>query len=443
MQKLWLPVWFGPRALWALGIVATLFIAAGAVPSLAGLATAALVALLLAVALDALLGPRRGQLTVERTGVEHFALRVTGHLRYRISNRAGHLVRAGIIEPPVEALHYERDEIDGVVPARSSLELERSVTPLMRGEVRFETVYVWFENSIGLLRRRLRIPLEETIRIYPDLSAVERYGNLHARNRLIEAGLRRIRLRGAGTEFESLREWGSGDPFRNIDWKATARRGKIMVAQHEVERSQNIMLLLDCGRLMTPRLGEQRKFDYVITAALSVATIASLANDKVGFVAFANDILFASAPRPSKVALSQTSERLYGLEPRFEESDYARAFGYVRSHLNKRSLIVLFTDMFDPVASATILAEIRILAQRHLVVCVFMNDAAIERALHGVPREPLDVYRAGVAVVLAEERRAARAALTKLGVRVVDAPAAKLSVSLIDAYLDIKARALL
>ena len=97
----------------------------------------------------------------------------------------------------------------------------------------------------------------------------------------------------------------------------------------------------------------------------------------------------------------------------------------------------------DPVASATILAEIGILAKRHLVLCVFMNDAAIETALATVPQRPLDVYRAGVAATLADERRAARAALMKLGVHVVDAPAAKLSVKLIDAYLDIKQRALL
>ena len=92
------------------------------------------------------------------------------------------------------------------------------------------------------------------VRVFPDLSAVERYGKLHLRNRTIEQGLRRMKLRGAGTEFESLREWTDGDAFRAIDWKATARRGKLMVAQHEVERSQNVMLLLDCGRFMTPRI---------------------------------------------------------------------------------------------------------------------------------------------------------------------------------------------
>ena len=403
-----------------------------------------LLALLLAFfAADCFVGPKRNEIVVQRIEGDHFSLRALEHLRYRIVNTSNARARIGLIEEPLPQLRFLQDEITAAVPARSQLDLERPVVPLLRGALTLGTVYVWFENTIGLVRRRLRVKVAHEVRVYPDLGLVERYGNLHARNRLIEAGLRKMRLRGIGTEFESLREWSDGDQFRAINWKATARRGKLIVTQHEVERSQNIMLLLDCGRLMTPRIDEQRKFDYAITAALSAATIAGLANDKVGFVAFANQILFASVPRAGKVALAEASQRLYDLEPRFEESDYGRAFGYVRAHLHKRSLIVLFTDMFDPVASATVLSEIGLLARRHLVLCVLMNDAAIEAALAKVPGEPLDVYRAGVAASLAEERRAARAILARTGVRLIDVPAAKLTVSLIDAYLDIKQRALL
>jgi uncharacterized protein (DUF58 family) len=438
-----LRLWIGPRGIWALCFCALLFFMAGAFPVIVPLAWVAAGGLAIAFAVDAAMGPPRALVRAKRLVGKHFALRSRDALVYEVRNESTLAVRAGIVDGYVPQLEFEEDEVRARVPARAAAQLNRHVKPVERGEAELGAFFLWYENPIGLLRRRVRVEAAQAIRIYPDLSAVERYGNLHARNKLIEAGLRKMRLRGSGTEFESLREWGSGDAFRAIDWKATARRGKLMVAQHEVERSQNIMILLDCGRLMTPRIDEQRKFDYAITAALSVATIAGLANDKVGFLAFANDVLYAAAPRPSKVALLQASERLYGLEPRFEESDYGRAFSYVRTHLHKRSLIVLFTDMFDPVASAVVLSEVRTLAQRHMVVCVFMNDAAIEAALHTAPSEPLDVYRAGVAAGLADERRAARAVLTKIGVRVVDAPAAKLSVSLIDAYLDIKQRALL
>lgn len=440
----WQPaVWPGPRFLWSIVLLAAFFATTGAAAALYPVAVAAVVLLIALTICDLVIGPQPAQIAVERIDLRHFALRVPNVLQYRVWNRGDRALRVALIETSVEQLQYGVDELRASVPPRSQMELARPVVPISRGEVQLLDLFVWYENPLGLIRRHVRVAAPERVRVYPDLSAVERYGTLHARNRVIDAGLRKMRLRGAGTEFESLREWSTGDAFRGIDWKATARRGKLMVVQHEVERSQNIMVLLDCGRLMTPRLDEQRKFDYVVTAALSVATIAGLANDKIGFVAFANQILFTAAPRASKVALAQTAERLYDLEPRFEESDYSRAFTYVRSHLHKRSLVILFTDMFDPVASATVLSEIRVLARRHLVMCVFMNDAAIENALQTAPKETADVYRAGVAATLLEERRSARALLIKLGVRVVDAPAAKLSVALIDAYLDIKARALL
>jgi uncharacterized protein (DUF58 family) len=359
----------------------------------------------------------------------------------------------GIVESPVRTLRFA-DEAVGTALPMSRAAVSQEATPVARGADDLGTLFCWYENQLGLLRRRIRLAAPQPIRVYPDLSAVERYGALHVRNRLIEAGLRRMRLRGLGTEFESLREWSPGDAFRSIDWKATARRGRIMVVQHEVERSQNVMILLDCGRLMTPRVGDQRKLDYAITAALSVAAIAGLANDRVGIVAFAREILAASAPRATRSSIAQLSDLLYDLEPRFEESDYARAFDYLRTHLHKRSLVVFFTDVIDPAAQTLVLSELGTIARRHLVICAFMNDEAIEKTLspdaesRGAPAKPeggdvLQAYRVAVAVGLQHERRAAAATLAQRGIIVIDVPARKLTTALIDGYIRVKQRGLL
>jgi uncharacterized protein (DUF58 family) len=216
-----------------------------------------------------------------------------------------------------------------------------------------------------------------------------------------------------------------------------------MVAQHEVERSQNVLLLLDCGRLMTPRIDTGRKLDYAVTAALSLATIAGLANDRVGLVAFAREILAASAPRSTRSSIARLASELYGLEPRFEESNYARAFAYLRHHLHKRSLIVFLTDVIDPLAQAAVMAEVGSLARHHLLICVFMSDAAVSTALERAPQDVSDAYRANVAVALANERRLAKAMLERTGVIVIDVPAKKLTTALIDEYLRVKRRGML
>jgi uncharacterized protein (DUF58 family) len=443
MTRLWLPAWPTARFLGVLGAIALLLALSPGVPAFIPLAIILAVALLAATIADAIIGPRASALRVARKPPGHFALGVRAELTYSIENRSARPIRAGVIETPVRSLRFEIDELIGVVPPQSRSTLARAITPLFRGPDRLATLYVWYENPLGLIRRRLRVPAPEAIRIFPDLAAVERYGKLHLRNRTIEAGLRRMKLRGAGTEFESLREWSDGDAFRSVDWKATARRGKLMVAQHEVERSQNVLLLLDCGRLMTPRIDNGRKLDYAVTAALSLATIAGLASDRVGMVAFGRDIIAAIAPRSTKASAGHLAGALYGLEPRFEESNYTRAFAYLRHHLHKRSLIVFLTDVIDPIAQATVMSQVATLAKHHLFVCVFMNDAAVTEALASEPETVAQAYRANVAVDLANERRLAKTMLERAGILVIDVPAKKLTTALIDEYLRVKRRGLL
>jgi uncharacterized protein (DUF58 family) len=440
---MWLPAWFTSRFLWTLAAIALVLALSPGVSLFFTLALVLAIALAIATIVDASLGPPRSALRITRTPPEHFALGVRADISYAIENRSNRPIRIGIIETPARTLRFENDELVADVPPQSRAKIARSVIPTSRGADELRALYVWYENPLGLIRRRVRIPAAQAIRVFPDLAAVERYGKLHLRNRVIEAGLRRMKLRGTGTEFESLREWSDGDAFRTIDWKATARRGKLMVAQHEVERSQNVMLLLDCGRLMTPRIDTGRKLDYAVTAALSLATIAGLASDRVGLVAFAHDILTASAPRSTRSSIARLADTLYGLEPRFEESNYARAFAYLRHHLHKRSLIVFLTDVIDPLAQATVIAEVGSLAKHHLLICVFMNDAAVSAALAQEPHTVSDAYRANVAVGLANERRLAKAMLERAGVIVIDVPAKKLTTSLIDEYLRVKRRGLL
>ncbi len=440
---MWLPAWFTARFLWTLAAIALLLALSPGVSLFVPFAIVLAAALALAFVVDALIGPRASGLRVARMAPEHFALAVGAEIAYTIENRSSREVRVGIVESPARTLHYDTDELIATISPHSRSKVVRPVMPTARGADELGTLYVWYENQVGLLRRRLRVESLEPIRVYPDLAAVERYGKLHLRNRMIEAGLRRMKLRGAGTEFESLREWSDGDAFGSVDWKATARRGKLMVAQHEVERSQNVLLLLDCGRLMTARIDGRRKLDYAVQAALSLATIAGLASDRVGLVAFARDILAATAPRSTKPSIRRLTDELYDLEPRFEESNYTRAFAYLRHHLHKRSLIVFLTDVIDPLAQATLIADVGFLARRNLLVCVFMNDAAVNDALSVEPRDVGEAYRASVALELANERRTAKAILERTGALVIDVPAKKLTTALIDEYLRVKRRGLL
>jgi uncharacterized protein (DUF58 family) len=436
-------LWLSARGVWVLLALALVLALAGFFPWLlpAVYVGAALFVLLLVA--DVIAGPSSRFLRIARQPVGAIALRRPGSTHYAVENRAPIQIRLGLIETPLPTIAFDRDVLEMRVAAHAAADGSLGFLARERGPVTFGKVYVWMENRIGLLRRRFAIDTSEDARVFPDLSAVESYGTLARRSTLLDAGLRKLRLRGAGSEFESLREYLPGDGFRSVDWKATARRGRLMVAQYEVERSQQICIALDCGRLMTPRIGAQRKFDYALTAALSVARIAQDADDHVGLLAFAAAPLLSLAPRRGVAHVNALTRAAYDLQPRLEEPDYETIFGSLKQTYSKRSLIVLFTDMFDPVASAAVLAGLARLSRRHLVMCVLMNDAAIADALAVEPRTPREAYRTSVAMTLSDERARAVAQLRSGGTIVIDVPAAKLTVSILDAYLDVKARGLL
>jgi uncharacterized protein (DUF58 family) len=438
-----LTIWAGARTLWALGAIAILLAASPGIALFVPLAAAGALLLLAVVFFDLATLPKPDRIGVRRELPTHFTLGRAASVQYVVENRSGRALRVGVAPTPLRTLRFDPTDAIATVSARSAMTIDVSVMPIARGNDAFAAIYFWYESELGFVRRRVVVAGEQRFRVYPDLSAVERYGSLQARNRLIEAGLRRMRMRGTGTEFESLREYTDGDAFRTIDWKATARRGKLMVAQQEVERSQDVMLLVDCGRLMTPRIGAWRKLDYAVTAALSLARIASLASDRVGVVAFARRILLARAPRRATTAIGALADALCDVEPRFEESDYARAFAYLRSHLHRRALVVMLTDVIDPVAQSLILAELGTLAKRHVVLCIFMNDAAVSETLRKEPQSVDDAYRLDVALGLLHERSVAARTLERRGIRVLDVPAAHLSVAAVDEYLRVKQLALI
>ncbi len=436
-------LWLSLRAVWVLLGLSLALALASVVPYLLyAVAVAAVVTVALVVA-DAVLGPSPRALRIERRPLPLLALRRSAAATYDVDNRGVLPLRFGIVETPVPKIRFAAAVSEGLALARARTTLELPFVPDERGTVQFGALFIWFENRIGLLRRRYRIDAAEEARVFPDLSAVNGHGTLARRSTLLDAGLRRLRLRGTGNEFESLRDYQTGDGFRLVDWKATARRGRMMVAQYEVERSQNVIIALDCGRLMTPRIGAERKFDYALTAALSVARVAAAADDNVGLIAFAAAPLVSIAARRGAAHYSALARATYDLQPRLEEPDYEQTFAALRRRYAKRSLIVLFTDIFDPVTSAAVLGGLATLVSRHLVMCVLMNDAAIAAALERPPETPAQAYRTAVAMTLADERTAAIATLRARGVIVVDVAAPKLTLALLDAYLDVKARGLL
>jgi len=329
------------------------------------------------------------------------------------------------------------------VPSRETADLVYHARPPRRGDYQFGDLNLRWWGGLGLIVRQARYPAAGGVKVYPNLIDVRKYDLLVRRGRLHELGLRASKLRGQGTEFERLRDYLPDDEYRRIDWKATARRGKPISVEYETERSQNIVAVLDIGRLMRGPVGDLSKMDYAVNAVLMLAYVATLRGDKVGLMTFADQVEGYLVPRQGKGQFYRMLELLYGVQSQPVEPDYRRALAYLAAKQKKRSLVVCFTDLAGGLASEALLAGLIPVQQRHLALCVTVSDPGIVALAEQRPRNSAAVYEGTVAQQLLEQRQVTLETLRQRGVLTLDVPADRLTVAVINRYLELKARTMI
>jgi uncharacterized protein (DUF58 family) len=253
-------------------------------------------------------------------------------------------------------------------------------------------------------------------------------------------GRRRTRQVGGGTEFERLREYVPDDDFRRIAWKATARRRTPIVIEHETERSQNLILAVDAGRLMAAPVRGMQKLDYAINAALMLGYVAAQLGDRAGLLAFADRVDQFLPPARGHRQFQLLLSGLNRLRPQPVESNPGRALAFLAGRNAKRSLVVLFTDFVQEEAAAGLVANLALLSRHHLVLCVAIGDPDLAAMAAAEPSDLQRAYEHVVARRLLDERRGLIERLGRHGSATLDVPADRLTAETVDRYLQIKAR---
>jgi uncharacterized protein (DUF58 family) len=402
------------------------------------------VALIATAAADYLLSEKPDSFRVEREMEERFAMGAENEVTIRIANRARRRVTFIVKdEHPAEMELLTPREAQLSVPAFRSRVWRYSLLPTARGKYGFGNTVLRFRTRLGLLWRQATYPTSADVKVYPDIREAKKHELYAHRNKRPDPGLRRMRIRGQGREFESLREFAIGDEIRHISWAATARRGKIITRQYTIERSQNIVVLLDTGRLMTARIGKLTKLDHAVNATLSIAYVAAAGGDNVGLVAFSRRVVSYLPPRRGHDQINRLMEALYSLEPQMIEPSYKRAFNFFSANCHRRSLVVILTDLVDRDASAELLAHTSQLIPRHLPLIITIGDTDLRELVRSEPASSADVYRQAVAEEILRQREEALTRIRHAGGLALDVPAGRLSLELVNKYLEVKERGLL
>lgn len=327
-----------------------------------------------------------------------------------------------------------------LLPPRSQVSLRYFVTPMRRGEFRFGEVNLKLSTPLMFVWLPVRYPLPQTVRVLPNLAQARKYALLMRKVRMREMGFRQIPLKGAGTEFSSLRDYLPDDDPRWIDWNATARRGRLVSKEFELERGQNIVAVLDAGRVMATRLDGLTKLDHAVNAAAFVLYIAHNLEDRVGLMIFSDRIQRWLPPSKGVRQWESILEALRQVEPQLVEANYAGAFAHLLQNLPRRSLLLIFTDLIDPDTSEALITYAKMLAEKHLVLVVALSDYELRSLLAEPIDEPSDLYRQAAAVAVLNDRLRAVAQLRESGVNVLDTSPEALFNTLLEHYLLAKRR---
>jgi uncharacterized protein (DUF58 family) len=342
-----------------------------------------------------------------------------------------------IDSPPADFIGPTRSIVQRL-PARQEVRRSYPLKSYRRGSFEFGAVFYRVTGPLGLIQRQEKAVLPQRIEVLPDLRGENSRDLQLALAGALRAGQRNSPRRGEGREFESLREHQRDDDFRHIDWKASAKRGKLITRQYETERDQRLMILIDTGRLMSPRIGSYRKLDYAINAAVHLAQVALHKGDLVGFAIFNDELRAFAEPKKGQAQVAALVRHLTPLQPTRYESDYAAVFHHVLRRCSRRTLIVCFTDLGDSQSAASLLQGALPLVPRHLPVIVTVSNSEILELTRGVPGDEFGVYRHVAAMEIWNDYQKTLRSLRSHGLESVSVSAEELSTAAINEYLRIK-----
>ncbi len=433
---------WAPRGLAAAAGIALLGLAGLWVPWAFDAMLMADLALVVAVWIDATRAPVPGssELGVFRDSPPAFSVGRAAEVTYRWVNGTGRRARLRLREVRPDLLGGAQPPRRIAVPPLGEARDVVAVVPVRRGRERAGGFVVDSTGPLGLGRRRGQVQLPWDAAVYPPLVSVRLRASVAQAQRRREQGITPLRQIGEGRLFESLREWVPGDDLRHIDWKATARRRKVITRQYEAERRQQVLLVLDTGRLLSADIAGVSRLDYVVQAALELAYAATQHDDNVGVMAFADGVQHFVAPQRGRLALKRVLDVLAVVEPRLVEPDYPGAFRYLAARNRKRALTVLFTDVIDRFASDALVANVASLRPRHLPLAVTLKNPELERAAALRPADVHDAFRKAAAEELLGARDQALGHMRRAGVLVLDVPPDRAAQAVVAKYLELKRR---
>jgi uncharacterized protein (DUF58 family) len=312
--------------------------------------------------------------------------------------------------------------------------------PVKRGAYHFGRINVYVSGPIGFVKRRFQFDEPKDVPVYPSYLQMRKYQLLAIHNRLSEAGIKKTRRIGHSMEFEQIKEYVGGDDYRTVNWKATARKGQLMVNHFTDEKSQQVYCIIDKGRVMKMPFEGLSLLDYAINASLVLTNVALLKQDKAGLITFSEQLGSILMADRKATQMQSILEILYNQKTRYLESDFERLYAHIRTRITQRSLVVLFTNFESMSGMQRQLPYLRKIAQHHLLLVVFFENTELRQLTEKEATEVQSVYIKTIGEKFAFEKKQIIKELHKYGILSILTAPQNVTVNTLNKYLELKAR---
>jgi len=381
---------------------APLFLAGTIYDVFIGIGVIYVILLTLYATFDALILPRRRKILVKRITPKRISLGFPTRIVFEVQNYSRRQVEVHLAEDAPSTIDVTPAKCQVILGPGDRRTLEYRLVAHQRGR---------YELSNELLARR-------------GLS--------------YEQGLAKLKRIGQGSEFESLRHYVSGDEMSRIEWKATAKRAKLIVKNYEPEKQQNIIIAIDIGRATAGEFGGLSRVDYLVNATLMLAYVALRQNDWFSMIAFSDRIESYLPPVNGLKNIDRVARSLFELQPRLVESNYGAACRFLGLKNRKRSLLCMMTDVVDRDASNVIIAYMARFARYHLPLAITLSNPEVQHVAEELLAKCNDPYSKAVALDTLAAREEALLLMRQKGIAVLDVPPNRLTPELINRYTMIK-----
>ena len=322
-------------------------------------------------------------------------------------------------------------------------EFQYKLRPIERGEYFFGNLNVYVCSPLGLISKRYKFNKDHMVPTYPSYIQLRKYDLIAFSNNLFQYGVKKIRRIGHTMEFEQIKEYVTGDDIRTLNWKSTAKKNSLMVNQFQDEKSQNVYMVIDKGRVMKMPFNGLSLLDYAINATLVLSNVILKKQDKAGMFSFSKKIENRVVAEKKSSQMQKILESLYNIKTNFYESDYSRLYVDIKKNINQRSLIVLYTNFETMDSLHRQLTYLKGIAKSHLLVVVFFQNTELNEITNRKATTIQEVYDKVIAEKFIFEKKLIVNELKKYGIHSVLTQPENLTLDTINKYLEIKARGIL